>query len=139
MEMHKLPGEPIFIYTNTGHVADFDVSASCEVLARAFDEHQIEWCYIIADDRQLEASINDLDLVTRVLMEMQTLKGPGSPADPRIRGAALVAGNAIYQLFATFMNAEEGHNLPMKVFEDMDEALAYVRGQIRSETTVLQE
>lgn len=131
----KLPDEPILVVTNEGILSPkhYDFRVPCAAIAEMLEAHQMPYTYLISDDRRL--SVPDFDSFAAVITDaLQNVRGPGSPSDPRVRGGAIVADHQGLRLWSDFLGSKDLYNLAMPVFEDMDDALAYVR-RIAQETS----
>lgn len=135
--VEKIPDEPILIVTNQGTLSPefYNFRMTCAAIAEALETHQMPFAYLISDDRAL--LIPDFDSFAEVITDALTnVRGPGSPADPRMRGGAIVADHEGLRIWSDFLGAKDRHNLIMPVFESLDDALAYVRKRIANETTL---
>ncbi|HEX2909052.1 MAG TPA: hypothetical protein VHO69_19420 [Phototrophicaceae bacterium] len=127
VHVQKIPDEPILIVINRGILSPttYDFRRTCAAIAEALETHIMPFAYLISDDREL--TIPDFDSLAEVLVNaIQTVHGPGSPSDPRIRGGAIVSSHAGLKIWSELLAEKELHNLLMPVFDDVDDALAYV-------------
>ncbi len=134
--VEKVPDEPILIVTNRGTLSAeyYNFRMTCDAIAEALDAYQMPFAYLISDDRAL--LIPDFDGFVEVITDALTnVRGPGSPADPRMRGGAIVADQQGLRIWSDFLGAKDLHNLVMPVFENLDDALAYVRRRVAAETS----
>lgn len=134
--VERVPDEPILIVTNRGTLSPeyYNFRMTCTVIADALNAHQMPFAYLISDDRALH--IPDFDGFVEVITDALTnVRGPGSPADPRMRGGAIVADHEGLRIWSDFLSSKDLHNLVMPVFDTLDDALAYVRKRIATEAT----
>lgn len=124
----RLPDEPILIVATIG---DLTVAGMQEIFARSAEiQREIGGVlYRITDNTRLDVSAQDF--INIIHLVQQAGKGtPGSSADPNIR-AVLVADNRWSLLFREALSQPQFGGVFLPIFETLEQALAYVRVQIR--------
>jgi hypothetical protein len=125
LKVEQLPGEPIIIASvNAGPGSD-TASDLYKQIADLVDR----WpgrMFVIYDVRKLKTSGwgHTLGVLVRA-----TAKTPGSPSDPRIR-AVLVGTSERAKESADTLQTDLWGKLNIKLFDDLDKAMVYTRGQI---------
>ena len=120
VKVEKLPAEPIIIATLSGDLTPEMVKDMFAQSAKLVDEIGGR-VYRITDIRLTDISFPDLVVVLADCSHGQ----PGSPADPRIRGM-LVGTHGWSHFFADSIQQEQYGGLNIPIFEDMDQAMAYI-------------
>ena len=137
--VYRLPQEPVVVIRNQGTLtpALYDFRITCAAVASTMEAHHMPYTYLISDDRGLR--IPDFDSFAMVIADaLQNVRGPGSPSDPRVRGGAIVATHEGMRIWSDLLNSKDFYGLMMPVFESMEDALAFVRRRLRTDTGLTQ-
>lgn len=124
LKVERLQQESIVLATLTGTVTPeliTEMYAQSAALADEIGGH----VYRITDVRECDISFSDLLLALAEASEGQ----PGSPTDPRITGM-LVGTNQMSLMFSKSAEQDQYHNMNIPHFNEMDQAMAYIREQM---------
>jgi hypothetical protein len=122
----RLPGEPIIIF----QPSDNDPAPSQETFARTaalMDEIGTEKVYRIIDLTEVQANVRFGDMVQ--VMAQETSGAAGSASDPRMRDV-MVSTSDLLKLAAKSMGQQQYLGREIPLFPSVDEALAYIRGEL---------
>lgn len=123
--VERLPNEPIIIATMTGKITADCIRDMYRFSAPIVDEIGGP-VFRITDARVAESTFSDVVFIlAEVAQEM-----PGSAKDPRVT-PVLVGSNEWAKLVASSVGQQQYGKLNVPLYEEMDEALAYVRAQIQ--------
>lgn len=120
----RLPGEPIVVVTVTGHLTVEVMREVYRQIAKFADEIEPP-IYRITDTRHREASFAEMMSIVK-----EAGKGmPGTTTDPRIRN--VFVGRDKFAMIArdAYRNTNP-EKLSMPTFDNMEDALTYVRYEI---------
>jgi hypothetical protein len=127
VKVEKVPAEPIIIATLSGDLTPEIVQDMFAQSATLVDEIGGP-VYRITDIRLTEISFHDLVLVLADCSHGQ----PGSPADPRIRGMLVGTTHEWSRFFADSLQQEQYGRLNIPIFEELDQAMAYIHEEMAS-------
>lgn len=124
----RLPGEPILIVATVGELT---VEGMHEIFAKSAELQRETGgiLYRVTDNTQLNIDAQDFINIIR-MAGMAGKQTPGSSADPNIR-AVLVADNRWSLLFREALSQPQFGGVFLPIFETRDQALTYVRLQIK--------
>jgi hypothetical protein len=124
--VEKLPNEPIIVVTYGGKLNLEIVSDAFRKSAEIMDRLE-GTVYRISDIRQGTGAFSKtMDIIHKI---RQSQNVSGSTLDPRLK-AVFVGSHILAQMYADILKQSEYGSKEIPFFDDIDEALAYIRNDI---------
>ncbi|MBC7813997.1 MAG: hypothetical protein H7175_22780 [Burkholderiales bacterium] len=124
--VEKLPDEPIIVVTYAGELNLEIVSAAFRQSAEIMDRLD-GTVYRISDIRQGTSEFSDtMDIIHRIRHSRNV---SGSTLDPRLK-AVFVGSHVLAEMYADILKQSEYGGKEIPFFNEMDDALAYIRSDM---------